>query len=245
MYCRIDNEVIPHTSCGTPPSVAAVLPVVNDFHQGAPRSRACSVSVGGQDRGAKGHEVNQHGMTRFPRKKKRQLTSCPVHAIRGTLIRAQEQNLFFAKQVDHILLDTRRLALNQQINDRIHILLKRQTRVGIKRGQDRALCSALRNLLILQMLRTGQRVVLVEQRTLVDTVRFAVPAPHDTDTATCDVAETHVKTAEFGTDDENDAVWLHRAGGIEGQKGKSFGRALGGTQGATHYSTSGKKPATR
>jgi hypothetical protein len=42
-YCLTDIDVIPYLSCGIPPNISALFPVVNDFHHvSAPRERACT-----------------------------------------------------------------------------------------------------------------------------------------------------------------------------------------------------------
>ena len=41
---RGTRPVHSQVSCGIPPSISADLPVVNDFHHGAPRLRACSAA---------------------------------------------------------------------------------------------------------------------------------------------------------------------------------------------------------
>ena len=46
-------------------------------------------------------------------------TSSPVHEIRCTLIRAEEQDLVLPVQIDELLLDAGALAWNEEIDDRL------------------------------------------------------------------------------------------------------------------------------
>ncbi|KAI3480571.1 hypothetical protein L1887_57291 [Cichorium endivia] len=156
-----------------------------------------------------------------------------VHEVGGSLIGAEEEDLLLAEQVDDLLLDSGRLALDEQVEDGIDVLFKGELGVGIKRGQDGALCATFGDLLVLEMLGGGEGIVLVEERALVDRVVFAVPGSDDSDAASGDVAEAHVETAELGADDKDDAVGLDRVldlGKEAGVKAEGEGDLGGGVE---------------
>lgn len=84
--------------------------MVNDFHQvSAPRARACT-----------GHIVRQDPSQKI----KPALTSSPVHHVGGTLIRAKEQELWLAVQVNDGLLDSGGLTRNEQVDDGIDVFFE-------------------------------------------------------------------------------------------------------------------------
>lgn len=112
----------------------------------------------------------------------------PVHEVGRVLIRAEEQDLgiLAARNVDNGTLDAGRLARNEQVDNGlclvqqcprfrcsctdVDVFLEALLVVGVNHGQDRSLGATLGDILVLEVLRSGEGVVLVEQRSHVGVV---------------------------------------------------------------------------
>jgi len=94
----------------------------------------------------------------------------PVHKISGAFVGAKEENLGLCVDIDDLLLDAGGLTRDEKIDGRVDVLLKRADVGSAERRQDDSLSAALRNVLVLEVLCRGERVVLVKKRALVDRV---------------------------------------------------------------------------
>ena len=132
----------------------------------------------------------------------------PVNQLGRVLVRTHEQDFVLAVQVYDGILDTRAGGRQEQIQDTVDVLFEGHAGLVlvVDVQQDNTLGTAFGDILVLALLRVGQVVVLIEQRTGIDAVGFLVATLDDTNTASRDVAEAQVETAELGADDEEHAI---------------------------------------
>ena len=132
----------------------------------------------------------------------------PVNQLGRVLIRAHEQDLVLAVQVDDGILDTRAGGRQEQIQDTVDVLFEGHAGLVlvVDVQQDNTLGTAFGDILVLALLRVGQVVVLIEQRTGIDAIGFLVATLDDPNTASRDVPEAQMETAELGADDEEHTI---------------------------------------
>lgn len=135
----------------------------------------------------------------------------PIDQLGSVLIRAHEQDLLLAVEVNNGVLDTWADRWQEKIHDRVNVLLESHASLVLLLGveEDDTLGSALGDILVLPLLCVGQTVVLVEHSPRVDRERLAIPRLDDTDTATRDIAEAEMEATGLRADDEEHAEqWL-------------------------------------
>lgn len=157
--------------------------------------------------------------------------SSPVHHLGGSLIGAEEENLgcVTARDVDNGTLDAWRAAGDQEVDERVNVLLKALLGVGAERGQNSTLGTTFGDVLVLEGLGSSQVVVLVKESTDVGAVVFPSAGADKTNTTTSDVAETDVETAHVGPNDKEHAegllgvldVWEER--GVKAERESDLG----------------------
>jgi hypothetical protein len=133
-------------------------------------------------------------------------TSNRLQEARLTLIGTEEEDLGLAEQVDDGALDTRRLARQEEVEDRIDVVSEARLGVGTERGQDGSFGSSLGYVLVLQRLSRGQTVVLVKELSGVRVVLLLASRLNDSNSSSSDVSESDVESSEVGSNDEEETV---------------------------------------
>lgn len=136
------------------------------------------------------------------------MSGSPVDKLSSVLVRSHEEDLLLAVEIDNGVLDTRAGRREEQVHDRVDVLLERNGHLVLVLvvEEDDTLAATFGDVLVLLLLGVGQVVVLVEERTGVDGVGLATPRLHDTDATTGNVSEAQVEASELGADDQEHAV---------------------------------------
>lgn len=90
----------------------------------------------------------------------------------------------------------------------IDVFLEALGVVRVKCRQDGSLGTSFWDILVLQVLRRGQGVILVEKRSDVGVVVLLSSRSDDSNTTSSDVSESDVESSELGTDHEEHAEGL-------------------------------------
>jgi hypothetical protein len=90
----------------------------------------------------------------------------------------------------------------------IDVFLEALGVVRIKCRQDGSLGTSFWDILVLQVLRRGQGVILVEKRSDVGVVVLLASRSDDSNTTSSDVSESDVESSELGADDEEHSEGL-------------------------------------
>ena len=98
------------------------------------------------------------------------IKSCPVHQVGCAFVGTEEENLGLWVEVEDLLLDAGSLTGDEEIYGRVDVFLERAYMRGAERRKNGTLCTALGNILVLEVMCRGERVVLVEEGPLVDRI---------------------------------------------------------------------------
>jgi hypothetical protein len=173
------------------------------------RERGHTVSVVGDTTESLGGFTSRERLP--PRSTSRSsVVGSPVHEVGGVLVGTEEEDLGVGStaDVDNGALDTGALTGQQEVDDRVDVLVEALGVVGVDVGQNGTLGSTLRDILVLEVLGRRQGIVLVEQGSDVAVVVLLASRSDDSDTTSGDVSESDVESTEVGADDKEHAERL-------------------------------------